>query len=381
MDRGDGHRKNKTKTTSRRRILKAFGASSMLPAVGVVHGSDKLIDIPSGFAGDEVVYYETVPEEWWETVQHVEQLKEELHEEYAGLPEIIGVGITRSEKQIGDLFETELRVTYDRGDHNLNDVERMVPNSIEGINIQLHGVEQDIPEYCRYRDNFTPVPGGVIVRRQGDNNLGTLCARAYDLSREEHVYLTAAHVAAGRGNTGCDNNPIGDSLSQSTGSYTSNRYLGNVVSYNASQDWAAIDLSDSQVSHQRTLQHTESNTITLDNRYANYSYLMSSREMVYKLGASTGRQSGRVTAYDDTANHSCITLDGEGVEVIVSLTADGDSGGPTYVRKDGNNMLVSLHCLGRNSNGETVCNNNEARTYSVGISSTVLGNNGFAFYK
>ncbi|MFC6905360.1 hypothetical protein [Halalkalicoccus tibetensis] len=352
---------------------------SVLPGIGIAAGDNNTIEVASAFDGEEVILYETVSKEWWEEVKRTEEIHREVSKQYLDLPEITSVSITGSNEEIEGHTELQIRAMYDSDIVDLSYVDSIVPESVDGVNIETIEAPPDELQ-CTLRGTNDPVRGGWITAVEGGGG-GTLCARAYWESTDTLTMLTAAHVAAGQGKTGCDSSPIGNRLSQSS-SWAPSREIGSVLNYHESYDWAAIEIENNDLDFSGHVQRSENNSINLVGSYTNYAKLIDDFDPVYKRGATTQFQSGYCTAYNESANLDCVTFNGEGVEVEVGQTAAGDSGGPTYTIINNDAFLVSLHAVGRGSLGDVAeCSPTDARERprSVGLSSEFLSDSGFRF--
>lgn len=319
MSGNEGH--NKNRSASRRRILQLTGSSiaiGALPTAGATEtGETEKIVTVRGKNGTPRKVKE-VPGEYWEHVEKVHRLQEQLRTRYSTPnPEtgIDGIGIGSQEDTIQGRLKSKLLVYVKQG----NEVTVDVPETIEGIPVEMKEWESVEPDSCEdvcNKSTFDPLPGGVPVDEDDNSGPGTTTCM---VERSGTYYMmTARHIF------GCEPNNV-----KAYNYKPSQNYIGEIADYSTPDDWAIVPLaSDSDISEFENEIVSQPGVLAGHVTKSGLQDLKDNKTTVYHQGWRTCETSGVVEAIDQPDDPCGLTH-----EVFVKLstcTMSGDSGGPHF---------------------------------------------------
>jgi len=330
---------------SRRQTLRSVGTMSGISLLGIPNIADKddSVKLPKLVSGDEVVEYIHVPRDWYEHIQHVENVRQNVRKKVNGNRNVTSISVVPSNKEYGGKkglqIKVRLRPENQKGD-NKNKIlpEPPIPDHIDGIPV-VFGEKSDRKQGCTNFDTSSNVAGGQVLAWTNGGRYGTAGA-PFDYNGSRYM-LHCAHVFW----DDCNSNIAGRVASVQDENFNNVDDIGEVKFANALADITRID--DSRGGNFRDYIDEGSNNAPLMGHVTKYalqnwvSESASQRPTVYQMGVTTGRTSGVVNELDYDSTFGCVNHQENGVRTTCRF-GQGDSGGPTYYKTNGDAYLVSL---------------------------------------
>lgn len=293
----------------------AFGLNALGDGVTLVDGSTEIVVVRHG---DEPGATREVPHQWYSQVQQSRRVTDVIREKFGNEEWLVGVKRPPTSKTIGGMAVPG--VTAKATD--VATARQKLPDTVEGVSVNVEkGGEPEPASWCN-TVNYNCVQGGSFLRVEDySGNITAHSAGTLVYYNGSPYLMTCSHGF--NGNT-CSYDISNNSVWQGNNS----QYVGNVATWDYSQDWALVaQASGSEISG-------FGNTVLGSGGYPIYGrttrdgvdYVTSNNITVYKYGAktceTTGTSNGEhwwTKCYDDEAwVHTTNTID------------KGDSGSPSY---------------------------------------------------
>lgn len=371
--------KNSTNTTSRRNALKALGSGAIVGSgllTSTAAAKPATVEVPELLSGDTVVEYMQVPKDWYQHTKHARQAKNELADRIRDLPSVFSVALVGQDATFGGKPGLKIRVQIDQRSEPPAD--GRIPDRVDGIPVSRqpapasHG-----PAGCYNSGDESNVSGGEVVGWE-NGGYGTATGTiVHDPSgSQDKRVLHCAHVFWSSCDDAKSGNIIGRTAERGYGSGSVD--IGTVSNYNRKGDYVfinndgtgsdffrSIDENDSYPSIAGCISQTKINSMA-----------STSGETVYNMGATTGKTSGQIVASDKSFTFNCMNFHDEGVEATANF-ADGDSGGPTYIVRNGDAYIshVSSYRYYDRKSTTTCSGNTVQKGNPVGQSAYWIQNN------
>jgi hypothetical protein len=217
------------------------------------------------------------------------------------------------------------------------------------------------------------MPGGVEINDEEDGAAATSCGRVYSNSADEYYMMTAAHLFQDN----C-NSMAGKGAYQ----HLDSRDIGSVEGGNVKDDFALVGDSSFTINFTNEVMVQNDVRAQIDGAATNYEYYMDNYTTIEKTGISSGYNDGYMQK-KNTGGLDCITLHDKGVQISANQ-ADGDSGGPMYVRftESGSEKvgIVGIATLGFDQLS-TTCNGRTEYAHARGFSSDGMNDYGLVWGK
>lgn len=324
---------------TRRAVLGSISTTAV--ATGIAAGADNKKEIVTDKTGDNPLHTETVSEDWLVNIRAARRAQERLENLFSSDLWVESIGRKNSNELFDGLAGQELVVEIsDKGtiEQEISKLARReIPNEINGLPIKTE--EKTPEEEVHYDDHVSGgwcnsskvdcVQGGDLVSARyadGDGDcsdtwgtLSTTCAVKKD--GKEYLMTSAHGFVSG---TTCGTDITDQAAGQGHACNDGTQLMGHVVDYDHGQDWALIE-NDIQLNISSKVRDTGRfilGHVTEDG----LDYINSNNEIVYKHGARTCWDSGRLErTYSDSRCGERNTW----VEVTTQA-GGGDSGSPHY---------------------------------------------------
>lgn len=294
----------------------ALGSVSVGTAVGAEDGNYRTI--VTHRTHGTAARTKQVPEKWYDQKERSERAVAELTDRFRNRDDVRSVGIGISDRTVGGMSMKEVKVVVPKSgtEADIPDRKNDVP-----VAVSREGPLQD----TAYRNDYDPVPGGVLMNGTYDVEATTTCK----VEKGGSTYMmNCRHVFT------VDD----DSVDEPSCSYD------DTVGDPADQNYDYIgDVAEAFVHHDVALVPLESNnrggfsdTIVNQSGYIEgyvtkdgISDMQSSGETTHKRGIATGASTGEVLKYEITS----FCGNGNYLSTLVktsNTTEGGDSGGPIY---------------------------------------------------
>lgn len=364
-----------SKSISRRTTLKSLGAlatTSGVASVPVRSLTSETIDYPKLISGDTVVEYISVPKDWDQQRRHAKDVLEQVRPEFQRIVGVLGTELTGTSETFGGHPGLEISVVIDPE----TDALTQLPDEIQGINVstkEKQGVfttcsSETRDDNCTNNEKNDYVEGGQNVGWTQQTN-GTSCCRV-TYNGAEHL-LTCGHAFW----ENCDDATSNDLTNRVAEAGTDGEKIGETAKVDVQGDWSIIDTShggnyydviDDNNNYPKVVGYVTKDTLD---------YWASSTDYcAEQMGRSTGHTTGQVENVNANYTFSdCTDMRGEGVRTKAN-TAEGDSGGPTYMIRNGDAFLICVTCYGYDPYSQ-VCDFYTLGDIGGGIGAYWLANN------
>lgn len=327
------------RATNRRKVLRTLGSGAMLTSAigGRAVAGDDAVELVVSRSPDGVHQTKAVPESWADHWTHAERVNDAAQSDWMSEPGIKTIGLSRSEQRYGGKPGFRIRVGV------TDEFEGRLPESREGIPVEV--VRESPVDYggCGVTKDTNDIPGGVSMETSDDDgdcdqSFGTLGCK---VSKDGSDYMmTACHIYGG----GQDPCPSGISGGESA--YHMGDYFGEVAEWDEEEDWLLLDTDDYETFDDQIWDPGAGERVDMVAWFteAGVADLISTDELVRKIGVTLGREWGYVEQKSISSGWDCVDWDGEGVEVDIDF-AQGDSGGPVWDKgDDGNGIMITHSC-------------------------------------
>jgi hypothetical protein len=354
--------------STRRSALKSFGISVLgVGAVPVVSAS-KMVTVVTGRSGSEPVATRRVPRRWHEHAKAARRVKANLSQRYAANDAVVDVAIGRGSSKIGDLWTNTVEVDVRRGVAS----SLSLPDSVEGVAVNANAVDRADNEidlhFCTNMGDYDGVVGGVECRaiQDRDDDLDSTATICCPVKKGSTQYALVSNHMFLQDNSQCEGN-WDKRLYQDD----ANDYIGEVERYNQELDYALVKPYDPNMTMQNRIvgESWGNGSIVGHATKDALQIYMSGDTPVYKMGVSTGRQSGTIDRIDASYTNYCPTINGDGIKTTAT-SATGDSGGPHYVTTKLDGVLITSIHVGTITNqvGTKTCSGVDLKLASTSIS-------------
>ncbi len=310
--------------------------------------------VPTLHAGDGVAREDRVPQAWKAHVETVWAARERLGEQLSDLDGVVGLKVVRSDVEYGGRPGLRLGIEVTGTDADVD-----LPEDVGGVPISVETALDRGLGACYNDADFDPVPGGVIVEAAEGGAFGTACCRVFDDG--EPRLLTAAHLWES-----CDRDGAVDSWTTQNG-----RPLGPIERYDQHRDVALVAPEELNLDDEIKLIGPERRPVGGAVSEWGLALFLTGDHEVEKIGTSSGRTTGRVTAMAvEEGWEQCVDFGGKGVEAEYR-NVPGDSGGPVFYEHEGEAYLVSVQQMWLREVG-TACDDRLAADRGRGTSADHL---------
>ena len=319
--------------TGRRGALKSIGLGiAGVSGISQLGLTDDYVEITTEIGRDENAT-ESVPKEWYEYEERVDEALHVAREKYKSMDDIQGVSIVPSDQTRGGKRVNKLEISV--ASASLNTQAISLPDEVNQIPTTTAEATNLIPALggCYNDGDYYGLKGGQTVSTDYLNGgYGTSCCRVTKNGAE--YILTANHLFGD-----CDG----------SGNWGENLYnqerVGEVFQYNDTMDWVLVDRSGGQP-YRDYIDSSARGDLQVASHFtrSGLKNLMSSNTTVYKQGCSSGRKTGQIRKINGDWGNGCIQLGGDGVTVSNNIIS-GDSGGPIYADSSlsyGDVSIISL---------------------------------------
>jgi hypothetical protein len=341
-------------------------------------------------SGDEVVDRITVPQSWNSHRKAATKQIENRRQFFSEQSGVHSVRLTRDEKRsFGEKFsglKIELLIDQNQASAPTADqLQSKVPAEVNGIAVDVRGTNGKArPGGCasltdKQKENCirnldynknTKVEGGEAIH--GKFN-GTATCR---VTKDNTEYmLTCAHTFFDE----CDTSLDLTDQEATVPSEPDETTVGAVEEFDISGDYVILREKgegewNRRINHRSGERIQTEGYVTYDGLSA-WASLLGDDPCVLQMGLTTGLTSGRVQKVNEGFTFNCTNLQNEGVVTTCNF-GEGDSGGPTFVVREGNAYLISSTSYWYPiTNWYDLCNGNDVGSDSVGIPAYYLYNN------
>lgn len=312
------------------------------------------VRVPTLHAGDGVAREDRVPRAWKAHVETVWAARERLGEQLSDLDGVVGLKVVRSDVEYGGRPGLRLGIELASTDAEVD-----LPEDVDGVPVSVEEALDRGLGACYNDADFDPVPGGVIVEAAEGGAFGTACCRVFDGG--EPRLLTAAHLWES-----CDREGAVGSRTTQNG-----RPLGPIERYDQHRDVALVAPEELDLDDEIKLIGPERRPVGGAVSEWGLALFLTGDHEVEKIGTSSGRTTGRVTAMAvEEGWEQCVDFGGKGVEAEYR-NVPGDSGGPVFYEHDGEAFLVSVQQMWLQEVG-TACDDRLAADRGRGTSADHL---------
>lgn len=345
---------------TRRRVLKKFGAASVLP-----FGSfaiDRSTRIPHFVNQNGVVKSEKVPRRWANHKDNIIQTKERLSSKLLSRPGIKEVGITAEpDKKIGDKRKLQIEVGKDPN-RSQNDL----PEEANGIRVAYENKEEAPVDLC-YNGEFDNFPGGARLQ---DGNSGTvsLGTAGWKVNHNgSSKMLGAWHVFSDNQEVYGDTQDL--SKAEQIGSVDHHDSDRDVCTISTDRDIDNIILGEDTTYDIGGWVHEDGVCSRASDWWDGYR----------NAGAITGETTGGIGKchIDDDYNSQFPSYGGHGVRGS-ARGATGDSGAPSFSLHDGDAYLIYMVTQGEESRTPYNCIDASEYEKTLGTAAYELNDQGYS---
>lgn len=364
---------------NRRRFLQSIGSGLAIGGIGTASAQTNgdEVEIPVIVRGDEVAVSRFVPKDWWSYIKRVRRTTEQVRRNHGQKQGVVDVNIVLSDDQ----HVAGKRVTQINVDVNPKQFQGNVPDRANGVPIQISESKEEALTACYNTGDFYDMPGGVQTegKVEGTSNtyeVGTSCGRVYSNNTNEYYMMTAAHLFRG---SDC-NSTYGDTA------YQSFRDIGTVDGESIEDDFSLIKDGSSSTDFTNEVMTLNDDRVPIDGAATNYEYLMENFTTIEKTGVTSGYNGGYLQKKNVGSSLNCITLHNKGVRIAANQ-AEGDSGGPMYVRMNKSDPdqeavgIVGIATIGVDPTGNTLCDGAKEYHHAKGFSSKGMSDYGLVWGK
>lgn len=337
--------KERGQRISRRAALKRMGAGAALSSVGFIGTAVGKNTVKTTVTrnGDGPVRRKEVPQSWHDHLQQVDDVIQQMKDEYYSQKGVETIAQVRREETFGGKRGVQVRVEI-----NEESFEGDLPDSQENIPIDVVEAMSTGLGACQGIDeSIDPVLGSAVVEEDAGTScgFGSTFMTVYDYDVDANRMLTCAHLFEA-----CLNGISEEAVEQGGSDF------GKVDRFDANADWATITPQDKNTSDPSKIREGDGEEYEVNAWYTDngISDLISTGETAYQLGATTGQTSGTVEANHVSDGFDCVDFDAEGVECGIT-NAQGDSGGPVYTYNDDGTkaVLICMYQMYVNHRGDT----------------------------
>lgn len=362
---------------TRRKIIQSIAAGTITSSgfVGIGAASDDERKIVSGHLNDGRVATDIVSEEWYQHLQEVRDVQENLRRKFETKSWFDSIRRVVTESEINGMKKYQIKVMSNNPPRARNEV----PKRRRGVSIE---VEKRTPQkhrqldghyddsWCNNEPRSCMEAGDAISTSYADVDNGDTCNEQYDnltmtspVSRNGETYMmTCAHGFMDNWN--CDTNIMDELAYSGTCAYQGNRnYIGNVDYFDYELDFALTSTYGDISPEMRNRGNDIMGYTTEDG----IDRLASEGTTVFKYGARSCHNKGVVEGFD--SQNRC----GKNNWVQVTThAASGDSGAPHYEIRmefpENPNMVIGHHV-------RHYTDNNGNHTYSFAPPAYMVSNN------
>lgn len=360
--------------TTRRGALTVFGTGLLSISTGTTSGAEpEMIEVPELLSGDSVDSYMRVPKKWHEHRQNAISAKEALLDRVSDIPSVFDVALISGDSEHGGATGFQIRV-------RMSDMSKKdkIPSEHQNIPIDIQPAPQSHgPGGCYNSGSQSSAVGGEAVG--WDNGYGTATTGVIHENKSETHLLHCAHVFYSDCEDVKNNGLKGREAFR--GLPDDNTPIGNVTkSWDRKGDYVIIEPNDTS-SFSRYIDENDQYPDMVGAVSQNKIDYMASNddtEPIIKMGVTHGKNYGDIVASNVsfTSFGTCYNFRTEGVESTTRF-ANGDSGGPTYLRRNGDAYISHVSSYRYYDNGSiTTCFDNSVRYgRAVGTAAYYIRNN------
>jgi hypothetical protein len=328
-----------------------------------------MVKLPALKSGSDVIRWFKVPQKWHDHRKHVSDLHSRIRQDLHESPGVFETRLIRSSKTYGGNNGLQIEVLIDPE----MGAKSAIPSSSENISIKsTHNKERDTSAACsdpngddnctNYEDDDWVKAGEVV----GDySRYGTASGRVQ--APNGNRLLTCAHTFYYPGN--CGSASLGGNSAYVDGDPNDNQLnwhgqrVGEVNEHDIGADYVFIEKDGTGSTWGSKIDNNRSSVDSKIVGYCTKDYLADKASLHYnspcfnKMGVTTGLRSGKVYAVEaDDGFNSCTNYSNEGVKSTIP-SADGDSGGPVYLRTNRGEFLANINQAGYDSTTNYACGN------------------------
>jgi len=350
---------------SRRDALKLAGVGGIIAGLGtspvVANNHSDEVEITTLMDGDCVVETRKVPQEWYNHTQASRNAKNGLLRSLKNKSGIHAVSNGKRDLEIDGYKKHDITVTVSE-DRDTDDI----PEKVDGIPVTIERSSGFEPNSCDINPSYydtqpDPIQGGIVWNSSDCDNPGSLCCRVkwYNNGGWDKYLMSARHIYFN--GDSCDHtDPSGNKWYQ-----YEKTHVGTVAKAWQKHDTVLLNLDSTSRDYGNTVIN-ESDPVEGRVTKDGLDCFKSNNTDIEKRGIATGWSHGNITKSNYYAHWTC-ALNNNVYGCIRTDTANGagDSGGPTYYKRDDGKIFIAAMHLGFDDN-----NNDE----SVGMSAAYLNN-------